>query len=165
MNEQTMEKLVVAAWKETEKEHKNHVAERIKRRNEKQNKAHSTNGEYFAPVDQTGLPDTDCNNEENRRIHHDELLRDSTDTSSSRGDRISPGGMEERSRAALTSRSVLDGSSRTSCWMQRGSLEWNCVTQSNAGRTTRQLEQTHGRDANGNNSRMQCTTRLCRLLE
>ena len=47
MNEQTMEKLVMAAWKETEKEHKNCVAERIKRRNEKLNKAHSTNGKYL----------------------------------------------------------------------------------------------------------------------
>ena len=28
MNEPTMEKLVTAAWKETEKEHKNNVAER-----------------------------------------------------------------------------------------------------------------------------------------
>ena len=36
----------------------------------------------------------------------------------------------------------------------------NCVTQSNAGRTTRQLEQTHGRDENGNNPRMRCATRL-----
>ena len=47
MNEQTMEKLVMAAWKETEKEHKNYVAERIKRRDEKLNKAHSTNGKYL----------------------------------------------------------------------------------------------------------------------
>ena len=47
MTEQTMEKLVMAAWKETEKEHKNYVAERIKRRNEKLNKAHSTNGKYL----------------------------------------------------------------------------------------------------------------------
>ena len=44
MNKQTMEKLVMVAWKETEKEHKNYVAERIQRRNEKLNKAHSTNG-------------------------------------------------------------------------------------------------------------------------
>ena len=44
MNEQTMEKLVMAAWKETEKEHKNYVAEWIKRRKEKLNKAHSSNG-------------------------------------------------------------------------------------------------------------------------
>ena len=44
MNEQT---IVMAAWKETEKEHKNHVAERIKRRNEKLNKAHSTKGKYL----------------------------------------------------------------------------------------------------------------------
>ena len=47
MNEQTMEKLVMPAWKETEKEHKSYVAERIKRRNEKLNKAHSTNGKYL----------------------------------------------------------------------------------------------------------------------
>ena len=47
MNEQTMEKLVMAAWKETEKEHKNNVAERIKRRNKKLNKTHSTNGKYL----------------------------------------------------------------------------------------------------------------------
>ena len=47
MNEQTMEKLVMAAWKETEKEHKNNVTERIKGRNEKLNKAHSTNGKYL----------------------------------------------------------------------------------------------------------------------
>ena len=47
MNEQTMEKLVMAAWKETEKEHKNYLAERIKRGNEKLNKAHSTNGKYL----------------------------------------------------------------------------------------------------------------------
>ena len=46
-NEQTMEKLVMAARKETEKEHKNSVTERIKRRNEKLNKAHSTNGKYL----------------------------------------------------------------------------------------------------------------------
>ena len=39
MNEQTMEKLLMAAWKEAEKEHKNYVAERIK--------AHSTNGKYL----------------------------------------------------------------------------------------------------------------------
>ena len=44
MNAQTMEKLVMAAWKETEKEHKNYVAERIKRRSEKLSEAHSTNG-------------------------------------------------------------------------------------------------------------------------
>ena len=42
MNEQTMEKLVTAAWKETEHEHKNHVAERVKRRNEKLNEAYSS---------------------------------------------------------------------------------------------------------------------------
>ena len=47
MNEQTMEKLLMTAWKETEKEHKNYVAERIKRRNEKLNKAHSTNDKYL----------------------------------------------------------------------------------------------------------------------
>ena len=47
MNEQTMEKLVMAARKETEKEHKYYVTERIKRRNEKLNKAHSTNGKYL----------------------------------------------------------------------------------------------------------------------
>ena len=40
MNEQTMEKLLMAAWKEPEKEHKNYVTERIKRRNEKLNIAH-----------------------------------------------------------------------------------------------------------------------------
>ena len=53
------------------------MAERIKRRNEKLNKAHSTNGKY---VDQAGLPDADRNNEENRRIYHDEHPRDSPDT-------------------------------------------------------------------------------------
>ena len=47
MNEQTMEKLVMAARKETEKEHMNYVAERIKRRNGKLNKAHSTNGTFW----------------------------------------------------------------------------------------------------------------------
>ena len=47
MNEQTVEKFVMAAWKETEKEHKNYVAKRIRRRNEKLNKAHSTNGKYL----------------------------------------------------------------------------------------------------------------------
>ena len=47
MNEQTMEKLVMAAWKETEMEHKNYVTARITRRNEKLNKAHSTNGKYL----------------------------------------------------------------------------------------------------------------------
>ena len=47
VNEQTVEKLVMAAWKETEKEHKSYVTERIKRRNEKLNKAHSTNGKYL----------------------------------------------------------------------------------------------------------------------
>ena len=47
MNEQTMEKLVMAAWKETEKEHNSYVTERIKRRNEKLNKAHSTNGKQL----------------------------------------------------------------------------------------------------------------------
>ena len=47
MNEQTTEKLVTAAWKETEKEHKNYVAERIKRRNEKLNAAYSSNGKYL----------------------------------------------------------------------------------------------------------------------
>ena len=55
-----MEKyLVMAARKETEKEHKIYVAEWIKRRNEKLNKAHSTYGKILAPVDQTGLPDTE----------------------------------------------------------------------------------------------------------
>ena len=44
MSEQTMEKLMAAAWKETEKEHRNFVAERIKRRNEKLNEAYSSNG-------------------------------------------------------------------------------------------------------------------------
>ena len=44
--EQTMEKLVMAAWKETEMEHKNNVAERIKGRNEKLNETHSTNGKH-----------------------------------------------------------------------------------------------------------------------
>ena len=39
--------LVMAAWKEADKEHKNYVAERIKRRNEKLTKAHSTNGKYL----------------------------------------------------------------------------------------------------------------------
>ena len=56
MNAQTME---------TEKEHKNNEAERIKRRNEKLSEAHSTNGKCLHSG-QTGLPDTDCNNEENR---------------------------------------------------------------------------------------------------
>ena len=47
MNEQTMEKLVTAAWLETEKEHKNYVADRIKRRNQKLNDAYSSNGKYL----------------------------------------------------------------------------------------------------------------------
>ena len=38
---------MTAAWNETEKEHKNYVAERIKRRNEKLNKAYSSNGKYL----------------------------------------------------------------------------------------------------------------------
>ena len=107
MNEQTMEKLVMGARKETEEEHNNFVAERIKRRNEKLNEAHSTNCKYLHQY-------TDCNNEESRRIHHDELPRDFTRHSSRRGVRFSPGGMKERSRVTLTSRSVLDDSSRTS---------------------------------------------------
>ena len=81
MNEQTMEKLVTAAWKETEKEHKNYVADRIKRRNQKLNEAYSSNGKYLlAPVDQTGLPDSDCDKEESRWIHSDELPRGSPNT-------------------------------------------------------------------------------------
>ena len=47
MNEPTMEKLISAAWKETEKEHRNYVAERIKRRDRKLNEAYSKNGEYL----------------------------------------------------------------------------------------------------------------------
>ena len=42
-NEQTMEKLMTA-WKETEKDQKNYVAERIKRRNDKLNEVCSSNG-------------------------------------------------------------------------------------------------------------------------
>ena len=80
MNEQTMQKLVMAAWKETEKEHKNDVAERIKRRNEKLNKAHSSNGKYVHQWIRQDYHDTDRNNEENRWIHHDELPGDPSDT-------------------------------------------------------------------------------------
>ena len=107
MNEQTLEKLVMAAWKETEKEHKNYVAERIKKRNEKLNKANSTNGKYLHQWIRQDYQ-TACNNEENRRIQHDELPRDSPDTR--RG--VETG--EERSHVTLTSRSALDVSSRTS---------------------------------------------------
>ena len=146
VNEQTMKKLLTAAWKETEKEHKNYVAERIKRRKEKLNEAYSSNGKYLH-LDQTGRPDTDCNNEDNRRIHHDELTsKRFTRHSSRRGDRFSPGG----SHVTPTLKSVLDDSLRESRWMQRGSLQWNCETQSSACRTTLQREQTHGRNANGN---------------
>ena len=59
----TMENLVTVAWKETGKEHKNYVAERIKRRNEKLNEA-----------------DANCDNEESRWIHYDELPGDSPNT-------------------------------------------------------------------------------------
>ena len=74
MNEPTMEKLVTAAWKETEREHKNYVAERIKRRNEKLNQAYSSNGKYLHQWIRQEY------NEESRWIHHDELPRDSPDT-------------------------------------------------------------------------------------
>ena len=40
-------KLMTASWKETEKEHKNYVAERIKRRNKKLNEAYSSNDKYM----------------------------------------------------------------------------------------------------------------------
>ena len=110
INEQTMEKLVMAAWKQTEKEHKNYVAEKIKRRNEKLNKAHSTSHQWIRQDDQTHH----CNNEENRRIHHDELPRDSPDTRRGVETDFRQVGLEERSHVALTSRSVLDDSSRTS---------------------------------------------------
>ena len=38
---------MTAAWKETEKEHKNYVAESIKRRNEKLNEAYNRNGKHL----------------------------------------------------------------------------------------------------------------------
>ena len=76
-------------------------------------------------MNQTGLPDTDRNNEENRRIHWRPIF--------ARWD----GGEESRYSDFEESfgRFILNE------LMERGSLEWNCVTQSNAGRTTRQLEQ------------------------
>ena len=49
MSEQTVEKLVTAAWKETEKEHMNDVAERIYGRNEKLNEAYQQR-QILAPV-------------------------------------------------------------------------------------------------------------------
>ena len=47
LNEPTMEKLISAAWKETEKEHRNYVAERIKRRDKKLGEAYSNSGKYL----------------------------------------------------------------------------------------------------------------------
>ena len=72
MNEPTMEKLISVVWKETEKEHRNYVEERIKReRSIQQQRKVST------PVDQTGLPDTNYDNEESGWMHHDEFPGDS----------------------------------------------------------------------------------------
>ena len=53
---------MTAAWKETEREHKNYMAEKIKTRNEKLNEAKKKQRQISAPVDQTGLPDADCDN-------------------------------------------------------------------------------------------------------
>ena len=47
LNEPTMEKLISAAWKETEKENRNYVAERIKRRDKKLSEAHGNSGKYL----------------------------------------------------------------------------------------------------------------------
>ena len=132
MNEQTMEKLVMLAWKLTRKEHKNYVTERIKRRNEKLNKAHSTNGKYLqqwirqdyqTPI--ATMERTDRSITMNFQETHQRLV-ESWRPIFARWD-----GGEEPRYSDFEER--LDDSSRTNRWIQRGSLEWNCVTRSNAG--------------------------------
>ena len=115
MSELSMEERVMAAWKETEKEHKNCVAERIKRRHEKLNKAHSTNGKYLyqwirqdcqTPI--ATMKRTDGSITLNFQEIHPPDTRRGVETDCRQG------GMEERTHVTLTSRSVLDDSSRTS---------------------------------------------------
>ena len=158
-NEQTMEKLVMAAWKETEKEHKSYVTERIKRRNEKLNKAHSTNGkslhQWVGQDCQTPIA-TMKRADGSITMNFQEIQQTLVESWRpilarwNEGEEPRYSDFEERFGRFIPNEPMV----------QRGSLEWNCVTQSNAGRTTRQLEQTHGRDVNGNNSRTRCTTRL-----
>ena len=89
------------------------MAERIKRRSEKLNKGHSTNGKYIhqwirqdyqTPI--ARMKRTNGSITMNFQEIHQTLVE--------AWSRFSSGGMEERSRVTLTPRSVLDDSSRTS---------------------------------------------------